>query len=134
MDIHDYSPAPTARRFEAGTPPVPSTYAAIAGLELMQEIGVAETEAHVRELNGLLRDGLEELGATVVTPREPERSGALLCVRSTDVNALVAALEEEGIVTSCRDDNLRISAHCYNTADDVQAVLDALTANRQLLG
>jgi len=134
MDIHDYSPAPTARRFEAGTPPVPSTYAAIAGIELMQEIGVAETEAHVRELNGLLRDGLEELGATVVTPREPERSGALLCVRSTDVNALVAALEEEGIVTSCRDDNLRISAHCYNTADDVQAVLDALTANRQLLG
>ena len=134
MDIHDYSPALTARRFEAGTPPVPSTYAAIAGIELMQEIGVAETEAHVRELNGLLRDGLEELGAAVVTPREPERSGALLCVRSTDVNVLVAALEEEGIVTSCRDDNLRISAHCYNTADDVQAVLDALTANRRLLG
>ena len=43
MDIHDYSPAPTARRFEAGTPPVPSIYAAIAGIELMQEIGIAET-------------------------------------------------------------------------------------------
>jgi len=134
MDIHDYSPASTARRFEAGTPPVPSTYAAIAGIELMQEIGVAETEAHVRELNALLRDGVEELGGTIVTPREPERSGALVCVRSTDVNALVAALADEGIVTSSRDDNLRISAHCYNTADDVQAVLDALTANRRLLG
>ena len=96
MDIHDYSPAPTARRFEAGTPPVPSTYAAIAGIELMQEIGIAETEAHVRELNALLRDGLEELGATVVTPAEPERSGALLCVRSTEVSALVAALEASG--------------------------------------
>ena len=133
MDIHDYSPASTARRFEAGTPPVPSTYAAIAGIELMQEIGIAETEAHVRELNGLLRDGLDELGATVVTPREPELSGALLCVRSTDVNALVGALGEQGIVTSCRDDNLRISAHCYNTAEDVQAVLDALAARRDLL-
>ena len=32
MDIHDYSPAPTARRFEAGTPPVPPIYAAIAGI------------------------------------------------------------------------------------------------------
>ena len=133
MDIHDYSPSPTARRFEAGTPPVPSTYAAIAGIELMQEIGIAETEAHVRELNALLRDGLDELGATVVTPREPELSGALLCIRSTDVNALVGALEEQGIVTSCRDDNLRISAHCYNTAEDVQAVLDALAARRALL-
>ena len=85
MDIHDYSPAPTARRFEAGTPPVPSTYAAIAGIELMQEIGIAETEAHVRELNALLHDGVEELGGRVATPREPERSGALVCIPSTDV-------------------------------------------------
>ncbi len=133
MDIHDYSPASTARRFEAGTPPVPSTYAAIAGIELMQEIGVAETEAHVRELNALLRDGLDELGATVVTPPEPARSGALLCVASTDVEELVAALADDGIVTSSRDANLRISAHCYNTAEDVQAVLQALAANRRLL-
>jgi selenocysteine lyase/cysteine desulfurase len=133
MDIHDYSPAPTARRFEAGTPPIPPIYAAIAGIELMQEIGIAETEAHVRELNALLRDGLDKLGATVVTPREPERSGALVCVRSSDVNGLVATLEAEGIVTSSRDDNLRISAHCYNTADDVGAVLDALARNRELI-
>jgi selenocysteine lyase/cysteine desulfurase len=133
MDIHDYSPAPTARRFEAGTPPVPSTYAAIAGIELMQKIGIAETEAHVRELNALLRDGVEELGGRVVTPSEPERSGALVCIASTDVNALVAALDEGGIVTSCRDDNLRVSAHCYNTADDIQALLAALAANRHLL-
>ena len=133
MDIHDYSPAPTARRFEAGTPPIPPIYAAIAGIELMQEIGIAETEAHVREVNALLRDGLDELGAHVATPREPERCGALVCVRSSDVNALVAALAAEGIVTSSRDDNLRISAHCYNTADDVRAVLDVLSRNRALL-
>jgi selenocysteine lyase/cysteine desulfurase len=133
MDIHDYSPASTARRFEAGTPPVPSTYAAIAGIELMQEIGIAETAAHVRELNAVLRDGVEELGGRVVTPREPERSGALVCIAATDVNALVAALADEGIVTSCRDDNLRVSAHCYNTAEDVRSLLDALAANRSLL-
>ncbi len=133
MDIHDYSPAPTARRFEAGTPPIPPIYAAIAGIELMQEIGIAETEQHVRELNALLHDGLDELGARVVTPREPERSGALLCVHSGDVDELVAALAAEGIVTSSRDDNLRLSAHCYNTAHDVRAVLDVLSRNRPLL-
>jgi selenocysteine lyase/cysteine desulfurase len=133
MDIHDYSPALTARRFEAGTPPIPPIYAGIAGIELIQEIGIAETEAHVRELNAILHDGLEELGARAVTPRAPEQSGALVCVQSTDVNALVAALAGEGIVTSARDDNLRISAHCYNTAEDVQAVLAVLAANRQLL-
>jgi len=50
------------------------------------------------------------------------------------VNALVAALDAAGIVTSSRDDNLRISAHAYNTAEDVGAVLEALAANRALLG
>jgi selenocysteine lyase/cysteine desulfurase len=49
------------------------------------------------------------------------------------VNALVAALAAEDVVTSSRDENLRISAHCYNTADDVRAVLDVLARNRELL-
>ena len=133
MDIHDYSPAPTARRFQAGTPPIPAIYAGIAGIELMQEIGIAETREHVLELNEHLIAGVDELGGTVVTPRDPERHGALICIRSTDVNALVAALASRGIVTSERDGNLRISAHAYNTVEDVDAVLDALRANRGLL-
>ena len=133
MDIHDYSPAPTARRFEAGTPPIPAIYAGIAGIELMREIGIEETEAHVRELNGLLLAGVDELGARVVTPRAPEQRGALVCVASTDVDRVVAALADGGVVTSSRDDNLRISAHCYNTAEDVSTVLDLLAQNRSLL-
>ena len=133
MDIHDYSPASTARRFESGTPPIPAIYAGIAGIELMQEIGIEETEAHVRELNALLLAGLDDLGAEVVTPRAPEERGALLCVASTDVEKLVAALADGGVVTSSRDGNLRISAHCYNTAEDVSTVLDLLARNRSLL-
>ena len=134
MDIHDYSPAPTARRFQSGTPPIPAIYAGIAGIELMQEIGIAETREHVLELNERLIAGVDELGGTVVTPRARERHGALMCIRSTDVNALVAALDARGIVTSERDGNLRVSAHAYNTVEDVDAVLEALRANRALLG
>jgi len=84
-------------------------------------------------LNAHLFEGLDELGATVVTPRAPEQRGALICVRSTDVRALVAALDRDSIVTSDRDDNLRISAHCYNTVDDVDTVLAALQRHRELL-
>jgi len=133
MDIHDYSPAPTARRFESGTPPIPAIYAGIAGIELMREIGIAETEAHVRELTAILREGLDELGARVITPRAPEQHGALVCVASTDAEALVGELAKEGVVTSSRDGNLRISAHCYNTAEDVRTVLDLLGRKRNLL-
>jgi len=133
MDIHDYSPAPTARRFEAGTPPIPAIYAAIAGIELMQEIGIEETEAHVRELNARLLAGLDELGAQVVTPRVPEQRGALVCVASSDVDRLVTELAAGGVVASSRDANLRISAHCYNSPEDVSTVLDLLAKNRPLL-
>ena len=133
MDIHNYSPAPTARRFEAGTPPIPAIYAGIAGIELMREIGIAETEAHVRELNAILLDGLDELGGRVVTPRGPEQHGALVCVESSDAEALVGELAEEGVVTSSRNGNLRISAHCYNTAEDVRTVLELLARKRDLL-
>jgi selenocysteine lyase/cysteine desulfurase len=133
MDIHDYSPAPTARRFEAGTPPIPAIYAGIAGIELMQEIGIADTQAHVQELNAILLDGLDELGARVVTPRGREQHGALVCVASSDAEALVAELAKEGVVTSSRDGNLRISAHCYNTAEDVRTVVELLARKRDLL-
>jgi selenocysteine lyase/cysteine desulfurase len=133
MDHTDYSPAHTAARFQSGTPPIPAIYASIAGIELMREIGIAETREHVNGLNEHLLAGLDELGATVVTPRQPERRGALICVRSTDAKALVSALERDSIETSDRDDNLRISAHCYNTVEDVDAVLAALQRHRQLL-
>jgi selenocysteine lyase/cysteine desulfurase len=133
MDITDYSPSPTARRFQSGTPPVPAIYAGIAGLELMEEIGVADTRAHVTALNERLIGGVDELGGVVVTPRDPELRGALVCIRSTDAPQLVAALGEAGIVTSERDGNLRISPHAYNTEEDIDEVLAALARCRDLL-
>jgi selenocysteine lyase/cysteine desulfurase len=128
-----YAPAPNARRFQSGTPPVPAIYAGIAGIQLMREIGIAETRAHVTELNQRLIAGVDELGGTVVTPRDPERRGALVCIRSTDAPALVAALGTDGIVTSERDSNLRVSPHAYNTEDDIDVVLGSLLKHRHLL-
>ena len=133
MDIHDYSPSPTARRFEFGTPPIPSIYAGLAGIELVKEIGVAETEEHVRSLTTMLIEGVDELGGRVATPRDPERRGPLVAIASTDEHALVAALEADGIVTSSRAGNLRVSPHAYNSVEDIEAVLAALSRHRHLL-
>jgi selenocysteine lyase/cysteine desulfurase len=133
MSIADYSPHATARRFDSGTPPVPSLYPGVAGMSLIAEVGVPAIEAHVRRLVDRLFAGLDELGATVATPRGDKEYGPLVCVVSTDPNALVAALEEEGIVTSTRDSNLRVSLHLYNVEADVDRILAALAENRQLL-
>lgn len=126
MDISDYSPHASARRFDAGTPPVPNIYAGVAGLSLVEETGVPAIEAHVRGLNTRLIDGLVELGATVVTPVDPARRGPLVCVRSTDAPALVASLAQERIICSLRDTNLRVAAHFYNTDEDVDTLLATL--------
>jgi len=128
-----YAPSPTARRFQSGTPPVPNIYAGIAGMELIEEIGVTETRAHVSALNDRLIAGVDELGGTIATARAPESRGALICIRSTDAPELVRVLAGEGIVTSDRDGNLRVSAHAYNTAADIDHVLAALAAHRALL-
>ena len=133
MDITDYSPSPTARRFEAGTPPVPSIYAGLAGMDIIASVGVDRIEQHIRQLNAHLDAGLDELGAQVATPRPNERRGPMTAVRSIDDHALVAALGARGIVTSCRDDNVRISPHLYNSFDDIDALLAALREERALL-
>jgi selenocysteine lyase/cysteine desulfurase len=133
MDISDYSPAVDARRFDAGTPPVPNIYAGIAGMRIIEEAGVDAIEAHVRRLVDRLLAGLDELGATVATPRGEGEYGPLVGVASTDPHALVGALRAERIVTSSRDANLRISLHLYNIEKDVDRILEALRAYRHLL-
>ena len=133
MSIADYSPHASARRFDSGTPPVPALYAGVAGLGLVAAAGVPSIEAHVRALASRLLDGLDELGATVATPREPSARGPLVCVRSTDVERLVETLAREAIVVSSRDDNLRVALHLYNVGDDVDRLLAELTEHRSLL-
>jgi selenocysteine lyase/cysteine desulfurase len=133
MDISDYSPAADARRFDAGTPPVPNIYAGLAGMSLIEEAGPAAIEDHVTALATRLIDGLDELGAKVATPRDPSQRGPLVCVRSTDVRALVNTLASDRVTCSDRDANLRISLHLYNVEDDVDRVLEELTSHRDLL-
>ncbi len=133
MSIADYSPHATARRFDSGTPPVPSLYPGVAGMELIAEVGVPAIEGHVRGLVDRLLAGLDELGATVVTSRGEREHGPLICVLSIDPDALVDALAAEQIVTSTRDSSLRISLHLYNVDDDVDRIVAALGTNRHLL-
>ena len=51
MDITANRPSSTARRFEAGTPPVVNCYAAEAGLKIILEFGTDEIEERVRRAN-----------------------------------------------------------------------------------
>lgn len=133
MKIDSYQPAQHARRFENGTPNVAPLYPATAALEFMLKVGILNIEKYVAEIHSEIRDGITKIGGKVVTPANPEYHGSLLAVASKDEHAHVAALEEIGIVTSCRDGNVRISPHFYNNQDDVKKVIDGFTKTSALL-
>ena len=133
MDIYKNDPAGNARRFETGTPNVSSLYASIAGLQLVSEIGLDAIEQHIRTLNRTIKQKTLENGFQLAMPTEDSGHGPLVTIRSTDMYRLVAALADKGIVTSCRDDNLRVSPHFYNNLDDVDVLFDALNSRRDLL-
>jgi len=133
MDIYDYSPSATARKFESGTPPIPNIYAGNAGMDLMHEIGIAATEQHVGRLTLQLVEGLDRIGAKMVTPRDPTKRGPMVAVATTDAQAMVAALKEDGILTSARDGNIRLSFHCYNSEEDIESVVAGLERHSDML-
>jgi selenocysteine lyase/cysteine desulfurase len=126
MDITANRPAPNARRFEAGTPPVVNCYAAEAGLKMLLGVGTPAVEKRVLALTRRCMEGLEEIGWPSVTPREDARRGATVAVPSRDSARLSKELIKRNIVTSHRDDNLRASFHFYNNADDVNSFVGAL--------
>ena len=133
MDIYRNEPAQSARRFESGTPAVASLYAAEAGLDLYQQIGVEKVTEQIRLLTAEIKGRAKEAGFCFGMPEDDDKHGALITINTNDMNKLVALLEEEGIVTSCRDDNLRISPHFYNNSDDVEKLFKGLLKHRALV-
>jgi selenocysteine lyase/cysteine desulfurase len=123
--------SPTASRFESGTPPVPNVYAAVPGFQLLSKIGMENVAAHIRELAQALLARALSLGIRAKTPADS--AGPLVVLQSTDSALLLRRLAERNIVASNRHDGLRVAFHVYNTMDDVEAVVDVLKANIDLL-
>lgn len=133
MDIFANDPAPTAARFQTGTPPVVNCYAAEAGIGLIRGIGIEAIEARIRDLTGDAMDRLTDAGCKLATPREDHRRGPQVAIRSRDAAALTARLTARGVIASWRDGNVRAMFHAYNDASDVGALIEGLMANRELL-
>jgi selenocysteine lyase/cysteine desulfurase len=126
IDPLDWSAS--ARRFEAGTPPIPNVYAARAGIELIQQVGLAVIERRIAELVERFDRGARNRGFDVVTPVDPARRGPLVVLRVSNAPKLVQRLERAGIIASARGTGLRVSFHAYNNEQDVDTVLEALVA------
>jgi len=131
MDITANRPAASARRFEAGTPPVVNCYAAEAGLKFLLAVGTPAIEKRNYALTRRCMEKLREIDWPSVTPVENERRGATVAIPSRDAGGLSQALMQRDIVTSHRDDNVRASFHFYNDFDDVDTFITEMQTLRQ---
>ncbi|MEU0202882.1 MULTISPECIES: aminotransferase class V-fold PLP-dependent enzyme [unclassified Streptomyces] len=113
--------ADSARRFDIS--PSLFSYAGLrASLELIEEIGVDAVHAHDVALADRFRAGLAELGHAPV----PSPGSAIVSVPG--LGHRQGELSRAGIEVSDRAGNLRAGFHLYNTAADVDRLLDALKA------
>src|SRR5205085_10178047 len=105
-----------------------------AALALINALGSAAIEAHVRGLCDRLIEGLTRAGAEVVTPPEPAaRSGIVTFTLGDGPGrdaAFLGQLRQRRILVSQRYTagvgGLRVSAHLFNNEDDVGRLVEAV--------
>ncbi|QLH84163.1 aminotransferase class V-fold PLP-dependent enzyme [Halosimplex pelagicum] len=122
-EADDWGLKPDARRFEVGSvSPVP--YAGLReGIATVEDLGFDTVTDRIERLTGRLKEGLDD---RLVSPERFE--SGLVAFAADDPIATAERLDEEGI--RVRDipptGTVRVSVHVFNTAEDVDALLDAL--------
>jgi kynureninase len=116
------------RRFLTGTPNVPALYAATAGYDVIEEVGVERIRERSLVLTQLLIDSLEAAGLEIGSPREASRRGGTILVHTPDDAAVHRELGERGIICDFRPDaGIRLGPHFYNTEAELRHAVSELT-------
>lgn len=123
-----------AQRFEFGDYNYIAASAMRASLDLLRDIGTAAIERHACSLANMLRDGLESLGLPVARSRDEPQSNIVcagLRAGTGPIEELRNELQNKGVVASVRREQLRFSFHVYNSASDVDRVLQVTNGWQQ---
>src|SRR5207247_4791138 len=114
-----------ARRFLTGTPNVPALYAATAGYDLIEEIGVDRIRARSRQETALLVELLDAAGFEVTSPRDPGRRGGSVVFRTPSFAAVQRELGAREIVCDFRPDaGIRFGPHYFTTDDELRFAVE----------
>jgi kynureninase len=115
------------RRFLTGTPNVPALYAATAGYDVIEEIGVDRIRECSLGLTQLLIDLLDARGFELGSPRDPVRRGGTVLVTTPDDAGVHRELGERGIICDFRPGaGVRLGPHFYNTEDELRHTVEQL--------
>jgi cysteine desulfurase / selenocysteine lyase len=129
LDAVDMKLPASARKLEFSTSGYGAGVALGSAIEYFLAAGIDRVLAHDLALASRLREGLEELGAEILTPREDERRIGIVTARfpGQDGEGVAARLNERGVVVSPRFGSTRYSVHAFNDESDVDRALEVTT-------
>jgi kynureninase len=108
-------------RFLTGTPNVPALYAATAGYDVIEEVGVQRIRERSLELTDLLIRLADEAGFEVTSQRDQARRGASATLRTPGFEGVHAELAERQILCDFRPEvGLRLGPHFFNTEAELE--------------
>ena len=116
-----------AARFLTGTPNVPALYAATAGYDVIEEVGIDRIRERSVEQTTLLIELLEEAGFPVGSPSDPARRGGTVVVRPPEAERVDAELAARAILCDHRPDvGRRLGPHFFNTDDELRHTVEQI--------
>jgi kynureninase len=116
-----------ASRFLTGTPNVPAHFAATAGYDLIEEVGVDRIRANSLRQTQLLIDLADDAGFDVRSQRDPKRRGGTVTVNVPDFPAVHRELAERQIFCDYRPDaGLRLGPHYYTSDDELRFAIEQI--------
>ena len=124
-----------ARKFESLGQRDDACLAAVGtGAAFHDAIGAAAVEARVTELATTLKEGLADLGMTLVTPMDPALSGGVCIIEAPgDRSTAARRLYEEHGIAGAATGGLRLCPHVYNTMEHVTRAIEGVAALREVI-
>ncbi|ACV10973.1 aminotransferase class V [Halorhabdus utahensis DSM 12940] len=112
-----------APRFELGTASPAPHVGLAAAIDLLESIGMETVQTRIERLTDRLKAGL---GERLISPREYE--SGLVTFDAGDPEATVERLADAGVIVRSLPypEAVRASVHGFNTAEDVDRLLEAL--------
>lgn len=120
-----------AARVELGCPHFAGIFSLGAAIDLMKEMGTANIQARVLELNAFLTKRLGENGWKVLSPirNDDARSGETL-VEVEKPAEVARHLFRRGVVVTEKPQGIRVATHFFNNEEDVERLLAGLEETR----
>jgi len=126
--VDELALAADGRRYELGTPSVPSAAIARGGLELVREIGVERLGERTRDLGDLLIGLADDAGLTLNAVRSAAERAGIVPIAVAEPKPVVDALAGDGVIVDFRPGIVRCSPAFYNTEEEVRLLVDRLAA------